>query len=164
MLTNLQQQFLNEAIQAATQVQKSTGLLISGQVAQAAMESAWGSRAPKYNYFGIKQHTCVWTDGMQTIPTHEFKDGIMYLESLNFSTYVNMQACFQCHALILLHNFPTAYSATTTEGYIDSLMKDPITGLSYATDPSYKKLFMSIVATHNLGALDTQNKEASGSK
>lgn len=154
MLTPEQSLFLENATAAAKAVYAKTSLMVSGQIAQAAFESAWGVRAVGNNYFGVKAHDCIYVLGAQTITTHESQHGVMRLVNAMFSSYVDMEHSFSCHALVLLHNFPSAYSAKTPRDYINALMKDPITGLSYATDPNYAKIFMSIVIAHNLSSLD----------
>lgn len=154
MLTSTQQNFLNEAIQMAQIVHKDTGLVVSGQVAQAALESAWGARAVGNNYFGIKSHVCPYVLSSQNIPTHEDKNGVMVPETDLFATYVDMEHSFRCHALLLLHNFPTAYASKNYSTYIAALMGDPITNKKYATDMQYEVLFNSIVWAHKLNLLD----------
>lgn len=153
--------FLNEAVADAKQVQSETGILVSGQVAQACLESSWGRRKPGNNCYGIKGHICPYVSSIQQFPTHETVDGQSKPMTLSFASYNTLADCFRCHGLILKKNFPSAYSAKTTEDYANFLHFDPVTRLSYATDADYMNKILLVVNSHNLRQYDQEPTDAS---
>lgn len=155
MLPQNKLDFLNQCIEIAKRVKNEDGApIISGQVAQAVLEGAWGEHIPGNNTFGIKAHNCPFVEGSDCIGTHEYYHGVEKFENDKFSTYVDLYHCFKCHSLLLKQNYPTAYSAKEYMNYIEALHHDPVTGLSYATDPNYVRDFISVVKSHNLDRLD----------
>jgi flagellum-specific peptidoglycan hydrolase FlgJ len=146
--------FIEEAVKDAALVQTETGIIVSGQVAQACLESAFGRKKPGLNCYGIKIHKCPYVLGTQQFTTHEVSGSKSKVFKLGFATYATLVDCFRCHALILKKNFPTAYAAKTVEDYAKFLHYDPATRLSYATDPNYEKSIITVVNSHNLRQYD----------
>jgi flagellum-specific peptidoglycan hydrolase FlgJ len=153
-LNATQQQFFDQAITEAKLVFQETGLLISGQVAQACLESAWGSKKPQNNCFGIKAHNCAFVSAVQQFTTHENMPTGSQKLVCKFAGYKTLTDCFRCHALILRKNFPSAYTAKTPEDYAKFLFFDPVTKLKYATDPHYQTSLLTVVKSHNLTQYD----------
>lgn len=154
MLTAKENDFLQEAIAASQKAHELYGVLVSGQVVQAVLETGWGQKIPENNCFGIKYHHCPYVMTYQDFLTHEYAKGKDIPEYLMFAGYKNIKNCFCCHALILEKNFPNAFEATNIQDYLKFLMKDPTTGLSYATDPNYAKICLEIYNSHGINKLD----------
>jgi flagellum-specific peptidoglycan hydrolase FlgJ len=162
MLAPDQQEFLNIAIENAKIICQETGLIVSGQVAQACLESSWGRKKPGNNCYGIKMHKCPYVSGKQDFLTHEEINGVLKPKTLSFAGYKTLADCFRCHALILKKNFPSAYTSKTPEAYAASLHFDPTTKLSYATDSHYVDSLMLVVNSHKLRQYDDAGKQDSG--
>lgn len=155
MLSKSKLDYLNNCILLARRVRSEDGsILVSGQVAQAVLEGAWGEHIPGFNTFGIKEHDCPFVNGVESFGTHEFRDGVKKSEIGSFAKYEDLYHCFKCHSLLLKQHYPTAYAAKDYMEYVKALMHDPVTNLSYATDPNYIENFISVVHSHSLDKLD----------
>jgi flagellar protein FlgJ len=72
-------------------------------LAQAALESAWGEKAPGNNFFGIRAGSS-WKGKTVSITTHEEINGELVKQNQQaFRAYGSAKASFEDHAYIILH-------------------------------------------------------------
>ena len=83
-LTAAQQAFVDRVAPYALEASKATGIDARLIVAQAAVESAWGTAAPGNNYFGIK---ALGTQPSLSLATTEYYGGSPTAEQARFRTY-----------------------------------------------------------------------------
>jgi flagellum-specific peptidoglycan hydrolase FlgJ len=123
------QAFLKMAVPYALEVSKQTGIDPRIVLAQAAHESAWGTAAPGYNYFGVKAGP---NEPGQTLATKEMVDGKLVPTQAKFRTYQTPQESFQHYGETLKSKFPGVVAAKSYPEQLIALGKS-----GYATDTSY---------------------------
>jgi len=139
------------AIKGASQVcARRTGVRASVTIAQAALESAWGSRAPGFNLFGIKADAS-WSGAVTQQVTHEVVGGRSVVITARFRAYPDWQGSIDDHAAFLRHNPRYAPAFASKDGLE---FADAIARCGYATDPDYARKLKSIITVHGLMALD----------
>lgn len=155
---------------SAVRSEKETGVPALVVLAQAAIESGWGERAPGNMFFGIKAGSG-WKGKKQLITTrevHKTKD-VKYPEVISIikqpnSTYVyqvkdyfraydTAAESFADHGRFLRSNPRYGQAFNTTDPLIFAKV---IAAAGYATDPNYFKLLSSIIG--RLGILVPENK------
>lgn len=132
------QQFINMLLPGALMASKRTGVDPRIILGQAALESAWGRKAPGNNYFGIKSHG---KSGGQTFGTHEFINGRKVGMRDSFRTYATPEDSVAGYADFLLRN-PRYRTLMQTEGLENQARALQASG--YATDPKYGSKVLSI--------------------
>lgn len=143
--------FIAAATAAARASSADSGFPAGVTVAQAALESAWGSSQlsrQANNYFGIKAH-----GGLPSIefPTHEFEDGGLVRVAARFARYDSMEACFADRDRLItrLSVYADARAAAgDSEAFIRALARH------WATDPKYAEKLLAVYRAHSLNALD----------
>ena len=168
------EQFLEQAIAAAQESSKSSGLPAGITVAQAALESAWGnselSRRAR-NYFGIKAHG---KHPPIEMPTTEFASSVTDPDgsagatpaqgltnvgcspmpkrvNARFAVYADINECFACRDRLLLNGSVYAEARTCThdpEAFARALAKH------WATDPKYAEKLLRVYRENDLSRLD----------
>src|SRR5579872_4449241 len=128
------QEFLSAAIAAAQTASSSSGFSIGAAVAQAALESAWGTSRlalKANNYFGIKAAD---SEPWIALPTLEVIEGEQKKVTARFARYGSVAECFAARERILL----------TAPCYAEARLhaREPIAFLQslakhWATDPGY---------------------------
>jgi flagellar protein FlgJ len=179
MPTKSQLEALDQISQAAVATEVSTqvdgiGVPAALTVAQALIESAWGAKAPAFNFFGIKEYpgcygtqllaTQEWFTQIQVtefrargegrtatlrLPTARSGMGYRYDVEDLFATFPTMQACFEYHGRLLQGGRYAAaweaYAASSNlDGFIDAIA--PI----YATAPDYAEQVKAIAHGSNV--------------
>ena len=97
MLTPVQLSALDTMAAAAVAAERATGCPAELSAAQCIVESAWLTRYPDHNVFGIKA-----TDSNASYCfTQEFEDGTWRNPECGFQNYPDMAACFAAHARLL---------------------------------------------------------------
>lgn len=137
MLTPQQQLAVKTIAAAAILCEKTTGCPAELSTAQCIFESAYLTRAPGNNCFGIKvdQHG----SGTQYILTHEYINGQWVNEPLAFEQYDTLADCFNDHArLIQTGVYSQAWINYSANHNLDMYVAGVAT--HYATDPNYYKL------------------------
>lgn len=135
--------------------QARSGILCSITIAQAALESGWGSAAPNNNLFGIKafanERSC-----MQE--TKEFVNGQWVSIHARFRAYDNWGESIEDHSKFLIEN-----SRYRRAGFFDCAKHLDYMGCAsalqaagYATDPNYAKLLGNIIVAHDLHEIDEE--------
>jgi flagellum-specific peptidoglycan hydrolase FlgJ len=136
MLTPAQQAALSQIAAAAVSCEAATGCPAELTTAQCIFESAWLTRAPGNNCFGIKVdgHGA----GQQYVLTHEFLDGSWQEMPLAFEKYATVADCFADHArLIQCGVYEPAWQQYQQDHDLDAY----IAGVAahYATAPGYRQ-------------------------
>ncbi|CAJ4423605.1 hypothetical protein GPZ74_16735 [Burkholderia pseudomallei] len=144
--------FIAAIAPAAQACAKRTGVPASVTVAQAALESSWGRRAPGMNLFGIKADLS-WQGLVTEQVTHEVVNGKSIEITARFRAYDGWQGSIDDHADFLRSN-PRYHSAFDCKNGPD--FARAIARAGYATDPLYADKLIAIMSTRNLGMLDIQ--------
>lgn len=141
---------------AAQACARRCGVPASVTVAQAALESSWGKRAPGMNLFGIKADSS-WQGAVTAQVTHEVVDGKSIEITARFRAYSNWQGSIDDHAAFLTGNprYKPAFAFKDGPGFARAIAK-----AGYATDPLYADKLIAIMSTRGLGALDHPEPQA----
>jgi flagellum-specific peptidoglycan hydrolase FlgJ len=138
---------------AAQASAESTGVPASFTVAQAALESGWGTAqlaTQAMNLFGVKADPS-WHGDILTLNTREFLQETWVLVPARWRKYVDWQACMDDHAAFFHQNrrYAACFTCTTGEAFARA-----VAAAGYATDPDYAAKIVSIIEQHQLAALD----------
>lgn len=133
-LTPEQQDALQKIATAAVASEQETGVPGELTAAQCIYESAWLSRCPGNNCFGIKSDA--HGSGVDYVLTHEWINGKEIEEPLAFETYATLADCFADHARLIQCG---VYAAAWEQYRIDHNLDNYIKGVAahYATAPDY---------------------------
>ena len=124
-------------------------------IAQACCESAYGtswiSKAPYFNYFGMKCGS-KWTGRSVSAKTkEEYTIGKLTSITDNFRAYDNMEQGIEGYfKFISSSRYSNLKSAASPQNYLELIKAD-----GYATSSTYVKTNMNFVAKHNLTQYDT---------
>lgn len=130
--------YLFDAVKS--QVVTNVPLLVT--LAQAALESSWGDKAPGNNFFGIKAGS-TWKGETQLLWTKEFQNGKMEKVQALFRKYDSAAQSFADHGLLLKKRWPKAFQFSDPMGFIRSVQNDH--DYRYATDPNYVVLIQKLI-------------------
>jgi flagellar rod assembly protein/muramidase FlgJ len=116
-------------------------------IAQAALETGWGTSVKRNNLFGIKSHGK--KDGLM-VQTHEVLDGKRIKVRDSFRQYDSYDASIADYGSFLKQNkrYKPMLQATTLREQVEALGKS-----GYATDPEYADKVMAIAKSKRLEAL-----------
>ncbi|MDU3612774.1 MAG: glycoside hydrolase family 73 protein [Enterococcus avium] len=158
---NTQQAFINQIAPSAKTLASANNLYASVMIAQAIVESGWGSstlsKAPNYNLFGIKG---TYNGQSVTMKTQEWseKEGWYWIYA-KFRKYPSYKESLGDNVTILK---TTSFSSgnyyysgawkSNTKSYKDATAW--LTG-RYATAPNYGSTLNSIIQSYNLTQYDT---------
>lgn len=135
--------FFNNCSAYALEVERTFGIPAEVTLAQAALESDWGKRAPGNNYFGIKSGGS-WSGGIVTILTREANsNGELLPTNGDFRTYDSCYASFIGYGAFLSSNprYEKAfYCLNDPEDFIAEIRE-----AEYATDPKYTSKVASVM-------------------
>ena len=154
-------QFLRNIIPAAQNVARGKDIYASVMIAQAALESGWGtsalSKAPNHNLFGVKGSYNGQSVNMQTL---EDSGGQNYYSiQANFRKYPSYQESLEDYADKIVNGIsgaPLFYSGawkSKTNSYQDATAY--LTG-RYATDTAYASKLNRIIEQFGLTKYDTE--------
>ncbi|GEK28067.1 glycoside hydrolase family 73 protein [Furfurilactobacillus siliginis] len=148
--------FIKEVAPYAQQLQQRTHVLASLQIAQAILESDWGTStlSSKYhNYFGVK--ASAGEPGV-VLSTQEYVNDRYETVNARFRTYPNWQASFTAHAQLFVNGvdwdankYADVLVATDYRAGAAALQKD-----GYATDPGYTDKIIAIIEKYHLDRYD----------
>lgn len=148
-----QSAFINQIGQSAVTVSANHDLYASIMIAQALVESGYGSsslsQAPYYNLFGVKEYNGGASVSMNT---QEYLNGQWVTMSEPFAVYNSYSESFEAHADLLQGNYYAGAWKSHTTNYQEAAYY--LQG-RYATDPSYASKLISIIQTYNLTQYDT---------
>jgi len=142
--------FLGMLAGFAHQCQLRTGIPASITLAQAALESSWGTRAPGNNLFGIKADPS-WHGPSVAFVTHEHLGGKDVQLSDRFRAYDSWLDSMLDHAKFLHDNprYRECFKQRDGAGWARALQ-----AAGYATDPEYANKLIAIMRGRNLGFYD----------
>ena len=147
-----QQAFIESVAEGAIEGWNEYGVLPSITVAQAILESGWGSSTlstQAHNLFGIKGS---YNGNYVTMSTREVINGQSVYVNAAFRAYANNSESVEDHGNFLYSN--SRYSNLLGDtSYTDVAQKLSQDG--YATDPYYSSSLMSLVKTYDLTQLDS---------
>lgn len=145
--------FINKVKSSAKVLWSTYKILPSVAIAQAALESAWGTSglATKYNnLFGIKGS---YGGNAANMATWEVYGGVRYDIKANFRAYPDWATSIKDYGVFL--NVNSRYKkALGLTSYKDQIKA--IHDAGYATDPDYQKKIISIIEANNLVKYDNE--------
>lgn len=157
-----QQDFINQISSYAKEIAPANDLYVSVMIAQAILESGWGSsslsKAPNYNLFGIKGS---YNGNSVTMQTKEYLNGKWVTIYDQFRKYPSFRESLADNARVLKTTsfspgvyFYSGVWKSNTKSY-----RDATSWLAgrYATDPTYNAKLNNIIETYNLTQHDTPN-------
>ncbi len=154
-------EFVSQVLPTIQQAAQALGVSPLGLLAQAALETGWGSRmarnadgSPSLNLFGIKADEG-WNGARAASNTLEFKDGVASAQRVAFRAYDSIEASVQDFAT-LLQNSPR-YAGAIAAGGNTAAYVAAIGQSGYATDPDYSNKLNQIL---NSGTLRTALRNA----
>jgi flagellar protein FlgJ len=118
-------------------------------VAQAALETGWGSAVPcnssgdcSFNLFGIKAGS-QWSGQTASVPTVEFEDGVAVRKSQRFRAYDSAADSFDDYAKLIRGSgrYRAALGSQDNAVQFAQALQDG----GYATDPQYANKIASVV-------------------
>lgn len=135
---------------AARRAQARTGIPASSQIAQWAVESAWGAKSPGNNPFGIKARP---GEAHVTFATHEVVHGRRIEVMAAFRAFASIAEAFEAHAALL--GRAECYEPARAKLPDVAAFCDALTGV-YATDPHYGATLRSVITSNGLARFDAQ--------
>ncbi|MGG5316344.1 glucosaminidase domain-containing protein [Enterococcus sp. AZ072] len=145
--------FIEQLGASAMQVSASNDLYASIMIAQALVETGFGSStlsaAPYYNLFGVKEYNGGPSVYMNT---QEYLNGQWVTMSEPFAVYGSYAESFLDHANIMRNSYYAGAWKSHTSSYQDAAAY--LTG-RYATDPGYAGKLISLIQMYNLTRFDT---------
>ncbi|WP_072060513.1 glucosaminidase domain-containing protein [Clostridium botulinum] len=142
--------FINEIKDAAIEVQNTHGIYASISIAQAILESGWGTStlAQKYfNLYGIKALRD-WSGKVALLDTKEFKNNFWTTERQPFRVYSSWSESIEDHALFLKKDWYVKAGVFKAANYLEQI-KAIIAG-GYCSAPGYIEKIIEIVKKYNL--------------
>lgn len=148
------EEFIRAVAPAAQESAKKTKIPASFTVAEAALESGWGSSLLSksgFNLFGVKADKS-WKGETLTMNTREYLRGKWVMVPALWRRYSDWLGSIEDHAAFLMNNqrYKLAFTKTNGEDFAYLVAK-----AGYATDPKYATKIVSIIRKHNLQTLDT---------
>lgn len=146
------QDFLDKIVLAAQACQRATGIPASFTIAQAALESSWGAKAPGNNLFGI-QADKAWKGATIDFATHEeYVKGVKTPVIGHFRAYPDWSASLLDHAQFFLKNprYKACFQEVTGHGWCLAAAR-----AGYATDKTYADKLIGVINARNLTRFDT---------
>ena len=131
-----------------------TKIPASFTVAEAALESGWGSSqlaAQGFNLFGVKADKA-WKGDTLTMRTREFLKGQWVVVPALWRKYADWLGCIEDHAAFLMAN--PRYRLAFTGDRTGEDFARAVAAAGYATDPKYADKIVSVIRAHNLSELD----------
>jgi flagellar protein FlgJ len=137
------EQFVAANLQYAKNAEAETGVPYLVALAQSALESGWGKKAPGNNLFGIRADKA-WTGEKVAITTKEFVGGKMQtLTGQLFRAYPTTEGSFKDWGRFLRVN-PRYKSAFLVKDDPYAFAR-AIAAAGYATDPQYAEKLVSMI-------------------
>lgn len=145
-----QRQFIKKMAAPAVRVYQQNGqVLPSIVIAQAILESSWGTSAlflQANNPFGVKGS---YQGKTKAFPTSEYVNNKKITVRANFRDYPNLTAAILDHDALLKQSY---FKQTVTDYRTAAKL---LQSNGYATDPHYARKLTNLIATYNLNQYDT---------
>lgn len=146
--------FIAEIAPAAQASMLTSNIPASFTIAQAALESGWGSSqlAQKgFNLFGVKADKS-WEGEILELPTREFLKGTWVTVLAPWRKYEDWLGAIEDHAAFLLNN-PRYKSAFVGDRDGESFAH-AVAAAGYATDPAYAQKVIDTMRAHQMHRFD----------
>jgi peptidoglycan hydrolase-like protein with peptidoglycan-binding domain len=147
------QEFISSIKEGAVKGQADYGILPSLTIAQAILESGWGSSQLSLkanNLFGIKAFSN-WEGERITLPTTEWYDNEKQIVNADFRAYDSLNDSIEDHSKLLSNSRYKQVRECT--GYKEACEK--IYECGYATDPAYAGKLIKIIEENKLYEFDS---------
>jgi len=140
--------FVQDTLPQAKRAAAQLGVPPEFLVAQAALESGWGSAVitrpdgrSSYNLFNIKAGGS-WSGPTVTLPVTEYDDGRAVTENAKFRVYPSYSAAFDDYVRLIRDNdrYADVPGSRTPRAFASALVRG-----GYATDPRYAEKIVSIL-------------------
>lgn len=142
--TQQQVSFIESVRPYAENTGKALGIDPDFIIAQAALESGWGSKAPGNNFFGIKADKR-WTGPVNNLGTREVVNGNDVKMSQPFRAYENAQESFDDFGKFLQNN--PRYAQVLKSGNDPAAYATGLQSAGYATDPKYAQGVLNTISS-----------------
>lgn len=148
-------EFINYLAPMAIKAYNKYGILPSLTIAQAALESGFGSRAIGNNLFGIKANSG-WKGLRMTTSTNEEVGGVMVPSTAAFRDYMSIEEGVNDYAKMLAtsSNYAKVKNATN---YIDAINGLHGVYAPYATDSNYYSKLTNLTNKYNLDKFNNKD-------
>ena len=149
------QEFISQIRPQAEAAARELGVDVRGVIAQAALETGWGTSQPRdasggsNNLFGIKAGPG-WRGDRVAADTTEFANGIAGTERAQFRAYGSVAENLEDYVRVLRDN--PRYAAALNTGSDVRAFASALQSGGYATDPTYADKLVAVA-----GQLDTLN-------
>lgn len=160
-----QQSFIKNLLPAAKKAAAMLGLEPVALIAQAALETGWGSKMNStadggsgFNLFGIKAQAG-WQGATTQAKTLEYRQGVAQTEDATFRAYHNVEQSMQDYVEFIQQNprYKNALAVTAEPAaYFRQLQ-----AAGYATDPNYARKVIAVMQSPVLQQLKTQLQSSS---
>jgi flagellum-specific peptidoglycan hydrolase FlgJ len=150
-----QEQFISSIAEAAVESADRTGVPASVTIAQAILESYWGSSRLAHearNYFGIKAQTRGGSAGSVWFDVWEVIGGRNVVQSQAFRAYNSIAESFVDHGLFFVEN--GRYAAAMAARDDPRRFAREINRAGYATDPAYASKLIGLMDRYDLYRYD----------
>jgi LysM repeat protein len=150
-----QEQFIGSIAEAAVESADQTGVPASVTIAQAILESYWGSSRLAHdanNFFGIKAQTRGGSAGSIRLDVWEVIGGRNVVQSQAFRAYNSVAESFVDHGLFFLENGRYASAMAVKDDAKQFAVQ--INRDGYATDPAYASKLIGLMDRYNLYRYD----------
>ena len=147
------QDFINALKDDAMVSASQTKVYASFSIAEAALESAWGTSKlamQGYNLFGVKADKS-WTGDTISFRTREYLNKQWVFVNALWRKYPSWLGSFNDHAEFLHHNH--RYAKAFLAGSVEEFTIE-IANAGYATDPLYASKIIVIIKQHDLKQFD----------
>jgi flagellum-specific peptidoglycan hydrolase FlgJ len=152
---NKQKLFFEKYANDAMECQNLFGVPASITLAQAALESGWGTSSLTVmanNFFGIKADKS-WRGDKILKPTIEYYNGVKTNVNSYFRKYATAKDSFIDHAKFLMKwsRYDILFDNMDSKEWAKELQQ-----AGYATDPNYANKLINLIAQYNLTAYDIE--------
>jgi len=143
--------FIAQIAPGAQACMRATKIPASVTIAQAAIESGWGTKAPGMNLFGIKADKS-WAGPVAEFATHEYVGDKKVSIVDRFRAYTSWSDCLVDRGKFLLANKRYAPAFLHTDNAEQFTLA--IAAAGYATDPGYAEKIIAEIHARNLTQFD----------
>jgi flagellar protein FlgJ len=147
--------FIEEVLPHATAAARELGVDPRALVAQAALETGWGTSQPadaqggSHNYFGIKAGAS-WRGDSVASSTTEFADGVANRETARFRAYGDVAESVADYVRVIRDN--PRYAGALNTGNDVRAFATALQRGGYATDPEYANKLIAVAERLGLAA------------
>lgn len=149
-------EFVQRMLPHARAVAEKLGVSARAVLAQAALESGWGTRAParpdgtpSHNLFGIKAGSS-WRGDSVSVPTLEYEDGVARRVQERFRAYSSPGASFEDYAALVMGD--PRYAEALARGDDVAGFAQALQEAGYATDPDYARKLATLANSEQMRA------------